>query len=102
MPRIGLQRRLALLIPLSLCAAPALALQPFEEFLAGARRRNPDELEARANLAERQGAATSALGPGLPGGGGRGAYTRNPHSAGGDLAPPGHPPKPVPVGPSNQ
>jgi len=102
MPRIGLQRRLAFLIPLSLCAAPALALQPFEEFLAGARRRNPDELEARANLAERQGEATSALGRVLPGVGARGSYTRNQYSTGIDLALPGQPPKPVTLVPSNQ
>src|SRR4051812_17805895 len=102
MPRIGLQRRLAFLIPLSLCAAPALALQPSEEFLAGARRRNPDELEARANLAERQGEATSALGRVLPGVSARGSYTRNQYSSRIDLASPGQPPNPVTLVPSNQ
>jgi len=63
MPQIGRNSPIAapLFLLLSLCSLPSLALQPVEEFLAGARKRNPDDLEARANLAQQQAQADSTL-----------------------------------------
>jgi outer membrane protein TolC len=58
-------------------AAPAVALQPLEAFVAAARERNPDALEARANLAQQSAQADVALGSRLPGISARGTYTRN-------------------------
>ena len=79
MQRIGRNIPMAalLFVLLALCSLPSLALQPVEEFVAGARKRNPDELEARANLAQQQAQADSALGRVLPGVTARGSYTRN-------------------------
>jgi len=87
---------------LLLSPLPALALQPVEVFLAGARKRNPDELEARANLAQQQAEATSTLGRVLPGISARGSYTRNQYSSQVDLALPGQPPQPVTLVPAGQ
>jgi len=70
---------------------PSLALQPLEMFLAGARERNPDELEARATVLEQQGQALSALGRVLPGVAANGSYTRNQYSSAITLAQPGQP-----------
>ena len=58
-------------------AADALALQPLDEFLAGARTSSPDNLEARALRTQSGAEATSALGRALPGVELRGTYTRN-------------------------
>src|SRR5258708_6423025 len=58
-------------------AAPSVALQPLEAFVAAARERNPDALEARANLAQQSAQADVALGSRLPGISARGTYTRN-------------------------
>ena len=63
---------LALLSP-----SPAAALQPLEEFLAGALNRNADELESRANLAQQRAQADAALGRVLPGIAASGSYIRN-------------------------
>jgi len=72
---IGIAPLLFLLLVLH--SLPSLALQPLEMFLAGARERNPDELEARATVLEQQGQALSALGRVLPGVAANGSYTRN-------------------------
>lgn len=66
-------------------STPAMALQPLDQFLASARRRNPDALEARANLSQQQAQADSALGVVLPGVSARGSYTRNQYSSTIDL-----------------
>src|SRR5436309_495593 len=63
MQRIGRNIPMAalLFVLLALCSLPSLALQPVEEFVTGARKRNPDELDARANLAQpRYQAGTAA------------------------------------------
>src|SRR6266850_6892123 len=91
-----------LFLMLALCSLPSLALQPVEEFLAGARKRNPDELEARANLAQQQAQADSALGRVLPGVTARGSYTRNQYGSQVDLALPGQTPQPVTIVPQDQ
>src|SRR5207237_1997143 len=76
---------------LVLHSPPSLALQPVETFLAGARERNPDELEARATAAQQQAQALSALGRVLPGMSANGSYTRNQYSSAITLAQPGQP-----------
>src|SRR5436853_3552297 len=76
---------------LVLHSPPSLALQPVETFLAGARERNPDELEARATALQQQGQALSALGRVLPGMSANGSYTRNQYSSAITLAQPGQP-----------
>ena len=58
-------------------ASPAPALQPLEVFIAGARERNPDAQQARANLAEQSALADSSLGTHLPGVSVKGTYYRN-------------------------
>src|SRR5437762_14021602 len=78
----------ALFLLLLLYSLPSLALQPVETFVAGARQRNPDELEARANVRQEEGRSTSTLGRVLPGVTLRGAYTRNQYSSTVDLAAP--------------
>jgi outer membrane protein TolC len=60
-----------------LAASPAVALQSLEVFIAGARERNPDTQQARANLAEQNAQADLALGRQLPGVSVRGYYYRN-------------------------
>ena len=92
----------ALFLLLLLYSLPSLALQPVEAFVAGARQRNPDAIEARANLAQEQAQADSTLGRVLPGISARGSYTRNQYSSAIDIAPPGKPPQPITVVPSDQ
>jgi outer membrane protein TolC len=70
-----------------LCPLPAFALQPLEVFVASARERNPDALEAKANLAQQSAQADAALGRVLPGISTRGSYTRNQYSVQLDLPP---------------
>ncbi len=97
MQRIGGDILIAalLFVLLVLYSLPSLALQPVEAFVAGARQRNPDALEARANL-------DSALGRVLPGVTARGSYTRNQYGSQIDLAQPGQPPQPVTLVPRDQ
>ena len=104
MQRIGRNIPMAalLFVLLALCSLPSPALQPVEEFVAGARKRNPDELEARANLAQQQAQADSALGRVLPGVTARGSYTRNQYGSQIDLALPGQTPRPVTIVPQDQ
>ena len=52
-------------------------MQALDAFLASARQRNPDALEAQANLAQQRAQAEGALGRVLPGVAVRGSYTRN-------------------------
>src|SRR5438046_1715970 len=92
----------ALFLLLLLYSLPSLALQPVETFVAGARQRNPDALEARANLAQEEAQADSTLGRVLPGISARGSYTRNQYSSSIDIAPPGQAPQPITVVPSDQ
>src|ERR1700730_12048038 len=87
---------------LALSALPSLAPQPVEEFVVGARKRNPDDLEARANLAQQQAQADSTLGRVLPGVTSRGSYTRNQYGSTIDIALPGQPPNPITLVPTNQ
>jgi len=87
---------------LALCSLPSLALQPVEEFVRGARQRNPDALEARANLSQNEAQADSALGRVLPGITARGSYARNQYGSQIDLALPGQPPQTVTLVPKNQ
>src|ERR1700720_1505232 len=92
----------ALFLLLLLYSLPSLALQPVEAFAAGARQHNPDAIEARANLAQEQAQAASTLGRVLPGISARGSYTHNQYSSAIDIAPPGQPPQPITVVPSDQ
>ena len=91
-----------LFLPLVLHSPPSPALQPLEMFLAGARERNPDELEARAAVLEQQGQALSALGRVLPGVAANGSYTRNQYSSAITLAQLGHPAQTVTLLPRDQ
>src|SRR5882724_12432007 len=104
MPQIGRNTPIAslLFLLLALCSLPSLALQPVEEFAAGARKRNPDELEARANLAQQQAQADSTLGRVLPGVTASGSYIRNQYGSTIDIALPGKPPNPITLVPTNQ
>jgi len=104
MRRIGFDILVAvfLFLLLVLYSLPSLALQPVETFVAGARQRNPDELEARANVRQEEGRSTSTLGRVLPGVTLRGAYTRNQYSSTVDLAAPGQPSQLVTLVPSDQ
>jgi outer membrane protein TolC len=97
---IGIAPVLFLLLVLH--SPPSLALQPLEMFLAGARERNPDELEARATVLEQQGQALSALGRVLPGVAANGSYTRNQYSSAITLAQPGQPAQTVTLVPRDQ
>src|SRR5258708_38533269 len=72
-----------------LAAAPAIALQPLDAFIAAARERNPDALEARANLAQQDAQADAALGSRLPGVTARATYARNQYQS--QIALPGFP-----------
>ena len=58
-------------------AAPARALQPLSEFLAGARRDNTDERAALLAAVQQEAEALAALGRTLPVATARGVYTRN-------------------------
>lgn len=60
-----------------LAASPAAALQPLDVFIAGARERNPDAQQARANLAEQNAQADFSLGKQLPGVSVKATYLRN-------------------------
>ena len=91
-----------LFLLLVLYSLPSLALQPVEAFVAGARQRNPDELEARANLSQQRAQADSTLGRVLPGVSARGSYTRNQYGSQIDVAAPGQPPQVVTIVPQNQ
>src|SRR6267143_6693739 len=91
-----------LFVLLAFCSLPSLALQPLEEFVVGARKRNPDELEARANLAQQQAQADSTIGRVLPGVTASGSYTRNQYASTIDIALPGQPPNPITLVPTNQ
>ncbi len=91
-----------LFVLLVLYSLPSLALQPVEEFVAGARQSNPDELEARANLSQQRAQADSTLGRVLPGVSATGSLTRNQYSAQVDIAPPGQPPQRITIVPQNQ
>jgi len=104
MQRIGGDILIAavLFLLLVLYSLPSLALQPVETFLAGARQRNPDELEARATLSQQEAQVDSTLGRVLPGVGARGSYTRNQYSSVVDIAPPGSPPQAVTLVPRDQ
>ena len=64
---------------------PSLALQPLDVFVASARERNPDSLEAKAGLSQQNAQSDVALGRVLPGISARGAYTRNQYGTTVDL-----------------
>src|SRR5712692_4167 len=81
-----------------LYSSPSAALQPLGQFVASARRRNPDALEATANLSQQQAQADSALGAVLPGVSARGSYTRNQYSSTVDVGLP----QPVTIVPKDQ
>jgi len=91
-----------LFLLLVLHSPASLAVQPLEVFLAGARERNPDQLEARATALEQQGQALSALGRVLPGVAANGSYTRNQYSSAITLAQPGQAAQTVTVLPRDQ
>src|SRR6267142_330720 len=91
-----------LFLLLVLHSPPSLAVQPLEMFLAGARERNPDQLEARATALEQQGQALSALGRVLPGVAANGSYTRNQYSSEITLVQPGRPAQTVSLLPRDQ
>src|SRR5256885_17128848 len=86
----------ALFLLLLLYSLPSLALQPVETFVAGARQRNPDALEARANLAQEEAQADSTLGRVLPGISARGSYTRTQSPSPIATPPPGTAAQPTP------
>ena len=81
-----------------LYSSPSAALQPLEQFVASARRRNPDALEASANLSQQQAQADSALGAVLPGVSARGSFTQNQYSSTIDIGLP----QPVTIVPKDQ
>src|SRR5712672_975931 len=91
-----------LFLLLVLYSLPSLALQPVQVFVAGARQRNPDELEARANLSQQRAQADSTLGRVLPGVSARGSYTRNQYGSQIDIATPGQPSQIITLLPQNQ
>src|SRR5258707_111702 len=91
-----------LFLLLVLPSPDSVAVQPLEVFLAGARERNPDQLEARATALEQQGQALSALGRVLPGVAANGSYTRNQYSSAITLAQPGQAAQTVTILPSDQ
>src|SRR5712672_1269791 len=104
MQRIGGDLVIAalLFLLLVLYSLPSLALQPVEAFVAGARQRNPDELEARANLSQQRAQADSTLGRVLPGISARGSYIRNQYGSQIDIATAGQPPQLITLLPQNQ
>jgi outer membrane protein TolC len=86
-----------------LAAAPAVALQPLEAFLTGARTSAPDNAEARANLAQQRAEAGVARGRVLPGLSLGGTYTRNQYQSTVQIpGAGGGPPSTVTVTPSDQ
>src|SRR5438309_2897838 len=104
MHRIGGDVIIAVLLFLLLVlySLPSLALQPVQAFVEGARLRNPDALEAQANLSQQRAQADAALGRVLPGVSARGTYTRNQFSSQIDLAAPGQPSQVVTIVPRDQ
>ena len=64
---------------------PSPALQPLDVFVASARERNPDALEAKAGLSQQNAQSDVVLGRVLPGISARGAYTRNQYGTTVDL-----------------
>src|SRR5438445_257034 len=104
MHRIGGDLIIAVLLFLLLVlySLPSFALQPVQAFVEGARLRNPDALEAQANLSQQRAQADAALGRVLPGVSARGAYTRNQFSSQIDLAAPGQPSQVVTIVPKDQ
>ncbi len=59
----------------------AHALQPLDAFIRSARKQNPDNLKARANLEAQQAQADVALGRVLPGISVKGNYARNQYAS---------------------
>ncbi len=59
----------------------AHAVQPLDAFIQSARRQNPDNLKAVANLEQQQAQADVALGRVLPGVSVKGNYTRNQYAS---------------------
>jgi outer membrane protein TolC len=102
MQRIGGDMAARVFLLVALCSLPSAALQPVEAFVDGARQRNPDALEAQANLSQQRAQADSTLGRVLPGVTARGSYTRNQYGSQVDLALPGQPPQPVTLVPRDQ
>jgi multidrug efflux system outer membrane protein len=87
----------------------ALAQQPLEEFLAGARNTNSDLQVAAAMIEQQEGESLAALGRALPSLTARGVYTRNeyevrldPSSFLGSAAPAGVPSQSFIIQPLNQ
>ena len=76
---------------------PALSLQPLQAFVASAHEKNPDALEATANVRQRQALADFALDKQLPGITAFGTFTKNQYESTLDLAPPGAPPNVVTI-----
>jgi len=66
-----------LALALVLFSTPALALQPLNVFVASALKRNPDALEATANLVQQEAFSDVALGRVMPGLSARGSWTKN-------------------------
>src|SRR5258708_11067927 len=101
---IRLDRMTAVLFLMALLySLPSFALQPLEVFVASARERSPDALEARANLAQQDAQADAALGRVLPGISAKGDYIRNQYGVQIDLTPPGQQQQPpITVVPRNQ
>lgn len=91
-----------LFLLLVLHSPPSLALQPLETFVAGARERNPDELEAWATARQQEAESLSALGRVLPGVSANGSYLRNQYSSAVTLAQPGQPSQTVTLLPRDQ
>ncbi len=103
-PLIRLDGMTAVLFLLALlCSLPSFALQPLEVFVASARERSPDALEARANLAQQDAQADAALGRVLPGISAKGDYIRNQYGVQFDVpAQPGVPAQSITVVPTYQ
>ncbi|MCA1827011.1 MAG: TolC family protein [Myxococcales bacterium] len=70
-----------LLAGILLCSSPSFALQPLEAFVSSALQRNPDALEAKANLDQQRAQSDLALGRVLPGISARASYTRNQYAS---------------------
>jgi outer membrane protein TolC len=90
MPVIGKNSFVPVALLLMLYSLPSWALQPVETFAAAARSRNPDAMEAQANVSQQDAQAQVALGRVLPGVSARGVYTRNQYSS--TITLPGFPP----------
>jgi len=75
--RFDLVAAIVLFLVALLWSLPSFALQPLDTFVASARQKNPDALEAAANFAQQRAQAEAALGRVLPGVSAHGDYTRN-------------------------